>query len=38
MLATLVLSGIPDKQHVQLEEQIAQVLGAYVVKFQTRWN
>jgi fatty-acyl-CoA synthase len=38
MLATLVLSGIPEEQQAQVYDQIARALGAYVVKYQIQWN
>ena len=38
MLATLVLSGVPEDQRAHVQEQIAQALGAYVVKYQIQWR
>ena len=38
MLATLILSGVPQEQRAHLHEQIARVLGAYVVKYQILWR
>jgi fatty-acyl-CoA synthase len=38
MLATLVLSGVPEEQRAHFHEQIARTLGAYVVKYQTQWR
>lgn len=38
MLATLILSGIPQEQRTQVHEQIARALDVYVVKYQIQWN
>jgi len=38
MLATLVLSGVPEDQRAHVHEQIARALGAYVVKYQIQWR
>ena len=38
MLATLVLSGVPEEQRAHVQEQIARALGAYVVKYQIQWR
>jgi fatty-acyl-CoA synthase len=38
MLATLILSGIPEEQRAQVHEQIARALGVYVVKYQIQWR
>ncbi len=38
MLATLVLSGVPEEQRAHVHEQIARALGAYVVKYQIQWR
>lgn len=38
MLATLVLSGVPEEQRAHFDEQIARALGAYVVKYQIQWK
>jgi hypothetical protein len=38
MLATLVLSGVPEEQRAHVQEQIAHALGAYVVKYQLQWR
>ncbi|GHO58647.1 acyl-CoA synthetase [Ktedonobacter robiniae] len=38
MLATLILSGVPEEQRAHLHEQIARALGAYVVKYQIQWR
>jgi len=38
MLATLILSGIPEEQRAHVHEQIARALGVYVVKYQIQWR
>jgi fatty-acyl-CoA synthase len=38
MLATLVLSGVPEEQRAHFDEQIVQALGAYVVKYEIQWR
>jgi fatty-acyl-CoA synthase len=38
MLATLILSGIPEEQRVLAHEQVARALGMYVVKYQIQWR
>ena len=38
MLATLILSGIPEEQRAHAHDQIARALGAYVVKYQIQWR
>jgi fatty-acyl-CoA synthase len=38
MLATLMLSGIPEEQRADIHEQIARTLGGYVVKYQIHWS
>jgi len=38
MLATLILSGIPEEQRAHVHEQIARALGVYVVKYQIQWK
>ncbi len=38
MLATLILSGIPEEQRAHVQEQIARALGVYVVKYQIQWR
>jgi fatty-acyl-CoA synthase len=38
MLATLVLSDVPEEQRAHVHEQIARALGAYVVKYQIQWR
>jgi len=38
MLATLILSGIPEEQRAHVHEQIERALGAYVVKSQIQWK
>jgi len=38
MLATLILSGVPEEQRAHAHDQIARALGAYVVKYQIQWR
>jgi hypothetical protein len=38
MLATLVLSGVPEQQRAHVQEQIARALDVYVVKYQIQWS
>lgn len=38
LLATLVLSGVPEEQRAHVHEQVARALGAYVVKYQIQWQ
>ena len=38
MLATLILADVTEDQRAHVHEQIAQALGAYVVKYQIQWN
>jgi fatty-acyl-CoA synthase len=38
MLATLILSGIPEEQRAHVHNQIARALDVYVVKYQIEWS
>jgi fatty-acyl-CoA synthase len=38
MLATLILSGVPEEQRAHVHEQIARALDVYVVKYQIEWK